>query len=69
MTHFEAFFGVTPDVIRSCQQMMERDPVDAAFCALACLSWEQSEQLQARFNAVFGRCTPPVRLSIVNGDA
>jgi hypothetical protein len=58
---------VTPDVIRSCQQMMERDPVDAAFCALACLSREQREQLQARFNAVFGRCIPPVRLSIFGG--
>lgn len=39
---------------RTLAQMKDRDPVDAAFSAVVCLSDENKRRLEARFNEVFG---------------
>lgn len=60
---------VTPEVIRSCLQMMAADPVEVAFRAIACLDADQREALQQKYNRVFGQCTPPMTMTISETSA
>lgn len=53
---------ITPDIIRAAQQGQTLNPVEAAFRAVACLDDAQRAAFEARFNGVFGRCTPPMNL-------
>ena len=52
--------GPDAENLRTMRAMRDRDPVEAAMAAIACLDAEQRQQLQSRFNTTFGQRPGPV---------
>jgi hypothetical protein len=49
-----------PELRRVQKHLEGLSPVEVAFRAVACLDDAQREAFTTRFNAVFGKCTPPL---------
>lgn len=54
-----------PELVRVQRYLEGLDPVEVAFRSCACLDQAQRGDLVARFNQVFGACTPPLTMAFI----
>ena len=54
-----------PELVRVQRHLEGLDHVEVAFRACACLGTAERARLVARFNQVFGACTPPLTMAFI----